>query len=114
MTARKDKPWTAEQRATLRRLDLERLLDLPNAHTGPFPKTKACAKHQSMCCGCGKYATQIVWKDDLRDSNTWFFAECSTCLSEFCEDCITDNGDGTATCDSCFEGECLRKLRSKS
>ena len=66
-------------------------LGLPNAHTGPFEKSKQCAKYQVMCSDCGEFAAKISWKDDVRNSNTWFFATCDVCDGEFCEDCIDES-----------------------
>ncbi len=107
-----DKPLTPEQEHDLRRIELEIKLGLPNAHTGPFPKTKRCAKHQLMCGDCGEYAAKISWKDDVRDSNTWFFAECDVCENVFCEDCI-DEGDERSTCYTCIESEVIKSLNQK-
>jgi len=82
------RPWTEADQVELDRIMLERKIGLPNAHTGPFPKTTTTAKHQPICSDCGNYAASISWKDNVRNSNTWFFAECSICEQAFCEDCI--------------------------
>jgi len=89
---------------------LERKLGIPNPHTGPFEKTTKCAKHQNMCNDCGEFAAMIIWKDDLRNSDTWFFANCDDCDHDYCEDCIEDNDDGTATCHTCFEAKIRKGL----
>lgn len=105
--------WTAEHQRELERIQLMAKLGLPNPHTGPFEKTAQCAKHQVMCDDCGEFAAKIIWKDSVRDSNTWFFENCDTCDHDFCEDCIMDNGDGTATCHTCFESALRRQGASK-
>lgn len=102
------KVWTAAHQTELDRIMLMHKIGLPNPHTGPFEKTTRCAKYQVMCNDCGEFAAKIIWKDDLRDSNTWFFETCESCDQAYCEDCIEDNENGTATCHTCFEAA-LRK-----
>jgi len=92
---------TARDYKELARITLMYEMGIPNDYTGPFPQTTTCAKYQNMCYDCGEFAAQIIWKDDLRNSDTWLFAQCDTCLSEFCEDCIsTDDETGIQTCNS--------------
>ena len=96
------RPWTEADQVELDRIMLQQKLGLPNAHTGPFPKTTTHAKHQLMCDDCGEYAAMIIWKDDTQNSNTWFFAECDTCEHVFCEDCIDVESD-PPICYTCYE-----------
>ena len=43
-------------------------------------------KYQPECSveGCTDGA-QIEWKDDRRNSDTWFYSDCDTCWFYFCE-----------------------------
>lgn len=106
--------WTAADQAELDRIDKMRELGMPNPHTGPFPKTTTHAKHQSMCGDCGEFAAQIIWKDLLHNSDTWFFASCDVCETELCADCVMvdDEEEGTNICQCCFEQR-LHKEDSK-
>ena len=108
-----DDKLTAADWRELDRILTQRMMGLPNAHTGPFEKTRRCAKHQNMCADCGEYAAQISWKDDVHDSSTWFFATCDVCDHEFCADCISNNDDGNGmTCHTCY-GSGITTFRSR-
>ena len=66
---------------------------------GPFDRTKKQAKHQPSC-DCGAPA-EIIWKDDLRNSDTWFYQQCVDCDADVCPDCYaTDNDE--PVCDTCY------------
>lgn len=106
------KEWTAQNQRDLDHIMLERRLGLPNAHTGPFEKTTRCAKHQVMCYDCGEFAAGIIWKDDVRNSDTWFYLTCDRCDAELCADCIDTNDDGDAICYTCIEAQLHKINRS--
>ncbi len=93
----------------LRALEVQKLLGIPNAHNGPFPKTRRPAKHQGMCNVCEEYAAHILWKDIPSNSNTWITVLCDTCLSSVCEDCYdVDDEEGFIQCHNCHEMECMQ------
>lgn len=69
-----------------------------------------CAKHQPRCSvvDCGAPA-KVDWKDDPRDSDTWFFVECEYCEAVFCETHVDENPEvepvgpeNIMTCISCL------------
>ena len=66
-------------------------------HCGPFETSTRCAKHQPEC-DCGK-PSEIIYKDNVRDSDTWFYRECEDCLRHLCETCGDREPD--SLCDDC-------------
>ena len=71
-----------------------------NDYTGPFEQQTRCAKHQPVCNECDKPA-EILWKDNLDQSDTWFYQQCIKCDSHLCHDCY-DVIDDEAVCICCL------------
>ena len=70
-------------------------------YCGPFDPTARQAKHQPDCDGCGD-PSEIIWKDDLRNSDTWFYQKCKTCGGYVCGGCYDELPDGTPECHRCY------------
>lgn len=85
-------------------------MTLDNPWRGPFEQTETCAKHQPRC-ECGKPAG-IIWKDDTRNSDTWFFSECASCEDPLCHDCQTQNDEDETVCITCLSEECRKEEKA--
>ena len=74
-------------------------------HCGPFDHTKKQAKHQPICeSGDCDAPAEIIWKDDPRNSDTWFYRRCDVCDEFLCPDCH-DEGEDATLCIACLSRE---------